>query len=173
MSKAASNKNRQLLILRHGKSDWCTDTGDFYRPLKKRGVESAKNIGYWLNNQQLIPDIIITSPAIRALTTSQYVATAIGITDIEQDASIYEASLSQLLRLLADISNEYKTTMIVGHNPGFEELLLHLCEVDEVFYKGYKLMVTASLAIINMPDNWQRLDRHCSELVDLVRGGDL
>ena len=173
MAKNCEHAKRQLIIMRHGKSDWDVDVENFYRPLKKRGVESAQKIGYWLNDQQLIPDIIIASPATRALATSEHVAAAIGMTDIEQDARIYEASLSQLLSVLADIPTEYRRPMIVGHNPGFEELLLHLSKVDDSFYKGYKLMTTAAIAILNMPDDWQQLDRYCGELVDVVRGGDL
>lgn len=173
MAKNSEHAKRQLIIMRHGKSDWDADVEDFYRPLKKRGVESAQKIGHWLNDQQLISDIIIASPATRALATSEHVAAAIGMTDIEQDARIYAASLSQLLSVLADIPTEYRRPMIVGHNPGFEELLLHLSKVDDRFYKGYKLMTTATIAVLNMPDDWQQLSHHCAQLLNLVRGRSL
>ena len=171
MSK--SGENRQLLIMRHGKANWEIDIDDLQRPMTERGVEEAKNIGQWLNQQPLHPDIIISSNASRALATSQQVAEAMGILDIKQDARIYNASLSQLLQVLADISSEYKRPMIVGHNPGFEDLLLHLADVGEQFYKDGSLFTTGTVAVLNMPDDWQQLDRQCGELVDVVRGGSL
>jgi phosphohistidine phosphatase len=180
MSESNSN-GRQLLIMRHGKSDWEMDIDDMQRPLKKRGIEEAGNIGHWLNEQALHPDIIISSPAARALATSQQVADIIGITEIEQDARIYENTLAQLLEVLADIPADVKRnipadikrTMIVGHNPGFEDLLLHLAEVNGSFYKDGKLMTTGTVAILNMPSNWQQLDRKSGELVDIIRGGSV
>jgi len=89
--EAIMNNDRQLLILRHGKSDWAVDVDDFYRPLKKRGVESAQKIGHWLSGQSLFPDIIISSPARRALATANEVADIVGISEIVQDERIYEA----------------------------------------------------------------------------------
>ena len=168
-----TGKHRQLLIMRHGKADWEMEVDDLQRPLKKRGIEESEKIGQWLNDQALHPDIIISSTASRALATSQQVAEAMGLSDIKQDARIYNASLSQLLLVLADISSEYKRPMIVGHNPGFEDLLLHLADVGERFYKGSKLMTTGTVAILDMPDDWQQLDRQCGEVVDVVRGGSL
>ena len=167
------NNNRQLLIMRHGKANWEIDIDDLQRPMTKRGIEEAKNIGQWLNNQPLHPDIIISSTASRALATSKQVAEAMGISDIKQDARIYNASVSQLLMVLAEIPAEYKRPMIVGHNPGFEDLLLHLADVGERFYKDNKLMTTGTVAVLNMPDEWQQLDRQCGELVDVICGGSL
>ena len=171
MSK--NNAHRQLLILRHGKSDWNAAVEDFYRPLKKRGVESAQKIGHWLNSQQLHPDIIISSPATRALVTANEVAVIIGASEVIQDERIYEASLRQLLEVLSDIHTEYKRPMLVGHNPGFESLLLHLSTVDDRFYQDWKLLTTGTVAVLNMPDDWQQLDKHCAQLLDLVRGRSL
>jgi len=173
MSQSNEKKGRQLLIMRHGKANWEMEIDDLQRPMTERGIEEAKNIGHWLNDQPLHPDIIISSTASRALATSKQVAEAMGISDITQDARIYNASLSQLLVVLADISTEYKRPMIVGHNPGFEDLLLHLAEVGEQFYKDGSLFTTGTVAVLDMPNKWQQLDRQCGELVNVVRGGSL
>lgn len=61
----------ELLLLRHGKSDWSTGDDDFHRPLKDRGKHAAQRIGVWLAQQKRIPDIIISSPAERALNSAQ------------------------------------------------------------------------------------------------------
>ncbi|MCW8831215.1 MAG: histidine phosphatase family protein [Gammaproteobacteria bacterium] len=171
MSKGS--KNRKLFIMRHGKANWEMDVDDLKRPLTERGVDEAKNIGHWLGNHGYRPDIIFTSNATRALTTSGYVAEGVGTSRIKQDARIYNASVEQLLVVLADIPTDIKRPMIVGHNPGFEDLLLRLANVGEHFYKGDKLMTTGTVAVLNMPDDWQQLNQQCGELVDVIRGGSL
>ena len=91
---------KELLLLRHGKSDWNTDTTDFYRPLNNRGKLSAERMGKWLDEQQLIPDLIISSPATRAFTTAEIVCSAIEVDShsIRIEKGIYEASLSDYAR---------------------------------------------------------------------------
>lgn len=173
MSEINENSKRQLLIMRHGKADWEAKVDDLQRPMTERGVEEAKNVGRWLNQQKLLPDIIISSNASRAIATSKLVAEAMGITDIAQDARIYNASVETLFEVLADIDTQYKRAMIVGHNPGFEYLLLHLAEVAESFYKAGSLFTTGTVAVLNMPDDWQQLDRQCAQLLDIARGADL
>ncbi|MDH5613317.1 MAG: histidine phosphatase family protein [Gammaproteobacteria bacterium] len=168
-----TNKYRQLLILRHGKANWEMKIDDIERPMTAAGVIEAKNIGHWLHNQALYPDIIISSTADRALATSRQVADVLCISSITQDARIYNASLAQLLVVLADIPAEYKRPMIVGHNPGFEELLLHLAKIGENYYKDGGLMSTGTVAVVNMPNDWRKLERQCGELVELARGGGL
>ena len=70
--------HKELLLLRHGKSDWNTDSTDFYRSLNKRGKLNALQMGEWLNEQNLVPNLIISSPAIRAITTAEIVCEAMG-----------------------------------------------------------------------------------------------
>ena len=62
---------RELLILRHGKSDWEAGTDDFHRPLKDRGKRGAQRVGVWLLQQGLLPDHVVSSPAERAIVTAE------------------------------------------------------------------------------------------------------
>ena len=173
MNQINENPCRQLLIMRHGKANWEMKIDDLQRPMTERGEQEARNIGQWLKDQPLLPDMILSSTASRALATSQYIADIIGTAEIKQDARIYNASLPQLRVVLSEIPAEYKRPMIVGHNPGFEDLLLHLAEVGENFYKEGSLMTTGTVAVLNMPDEWQQLDRQCAQLMDIIRGGSL
>ena len=65
---------RELILMRHGKSDWSKPLSDYKRPIKKRGYREAESIGRWLKEQGLLPDLIISSPAVRARETAQTVA---------------------------------------------------------------------------------------------------
>ena len=148
--------NKELLLLRHGKSDWGMDTDDFDRPLNNRGKRNAQQIGEWLEEHNLTPDLIISSPAIRALTTAEIVCEAIGlpVQSIQTEKNIYEAGLSDLRQVLLDIPDSITRLLLVGHNPGFEYLLSYLAPNipdDE------KRMSTATLAYLKLDSQWSFL----------------
>ena len=96
--------SRQLLVLRHGKSDWSVDVSDFERPLKKRGKKAAQRMGAWLQQQDLVPDYIMSSPAERALNTAEKLTKAMGLTanQVHYDSRLYVAELKDLQAVLAD-----------------------------------------------------------------------
>lgn len=171
--KNKQSQGRQLLILRHGKSSWDTEETDFDRPLIKRGIEAAQKIGHWLVNEDLLPDLVISSPATRAIATATEVASITGVSEITKDERIYEATVAELLQILPGIPEAYERPLIVGHNPGLEGLLLYLSTVPEYLYKDWKLLTTGTIAVLNMPDNWKQLDEECAQLVDLIRGRTL
>ncbi|HWQ82999.1 MAG TPA: histidine phosphatase family protein, partial [Anaerolineales bacterium] len=82
---------KKLLILRHAKSSWDhPDLADIDRPLNKRGLRDAPRIGHWLKHQELVPDVIASSPADRAKTTARLVAEACGFSQpVKQVADFY------------------------------------------------------------------------------------
>ncbi len=168
-------QTRKLLIMRHGKSDWSTDTGDFERPLKKRGIKAAKKIAYWLsNNAHYKPDVVISSPAERALSTASIVAEMLpGQVELELDDRIYEASVEQLLQVLSELPDDINCPLLVGHNPGLESLLLYLAEVPGDYYKDWKLLTTGTLAIIKIPVAWNAISEKSGQFKNLIRGRDL
>lgn len=166
---------RELLLLRHGKSDWSVGVDDFYRPLKDRGKRAAQRIGVWLAQQKLVPDVIISSPAERALVTAEKACKAMGngAQDIQQQERIYEAALGDLLKVLADCPADAGRVMLVGHNPGLEELLEWLV-IDRVpVPEDGKLLPTATLARLQMPADWGTLIAGCAQLHSITRPGSL
>lgn len=162
---------RQLLILRHAKSDWSNNLADFDRPLAARGWSNAEQMGLWLHQQQLIPDFIISSPANRAQQTTEVVTEPLGVkhSDIHFDASLYEASLNDLFKVLAQIPDHGQRVLLVGHNPGFDQLLAYLSDIENALTDDGKLMTTCALALLNMPNNWSQLAPGCAELVSITR----
>jgi phosphohistidine phosphatase len=167
--------NRQLLILRHGKSDWSAGTDDFNRPLKKRGKRGAKVIAKWIRDQGLAPDLVISSPATRAIDTARRVMAALDkdAAGIETDERVYEATVEQLLGVLGDCSPDAKRVMLVGHNPGLEELLLYLVPTPPMIPEDGKLMPTAALACLTMPDDWRSLSDGSARLLHLIKPASL
>ncbi|MEN8106613.1 MAG: histidine phosphatase family protein [Pseudomonadota bacterium] len=162
---------RELLLLRHGKSDWNTGVDDYHRPLKDRGKRGAQRIGVWLAQQKMVPDLIVTSSAERALVTAQKACKAMGRGDegIQQDKRIYAADIDELLAVLGDCPDTAGRVMLVGHNPGLEELLVWLASAAVPAPEDGKLLPTATLARLKMPADWRALIAGCARLDSITR----
>ena len=166
----------QLLLMRHAKSSW--DTGaptDFERPLAKRGRKAAVRIGGWLKARALIPDQIISSPAERARQTTLAVADVLEIDagQLRWEPKIYDASRAQILSLIRACAEPLQRVMLVGHNPGFEELLEWLCAGQTPAPRDGKLMPTAAVAMLELESDWREVTRASASLINLVRPRDL
>ena len=119
---------RTLYLLRHAKSSWKDDSlADFDRPLKGRGRDAAERIGKRLASEKLKDAVLICSPAARTRETAEIVLKHSRLRlDQRFDERIYEASLRDLLQVVSEIPDDRQTAMMIGHNPGFEELLAFL-----------------------------------------------
>jgi phosphohistidine phosphatase len=167
---------RELLIFRHGKSDWGGDAlSDFDRPLARRGRKAVKRMASWLREQELLPQRILSSPAERARQTALRLCRHGGIPEarIHWHGAIYGADLGALLDVLANAPGQEPLTMIVGHNPGLEELLEHLAGQTIEAPIGSPALPTAALARLSMPDDWQRLESGSARLISINRPRDL
>jgi phosphohistidine phosphatase len=163
---------RELLILRHAKSDW--DTGaatDFDRPLSTRGQQDAPRVGRFLAGQGLVPDYIVSSPARRAKQTVIAVCAEmdIGTEQINWDSRIYHASSGALLDVLNECPEGAQRVLIAGHNPGMEILLQNLCNHEITLPDDYKLMPTGTVARMEILSQWKTLEGHLARLLSLTR----
>jgi phosphohistidine phosphatase len=160
---------KKLLLLRHAKSSW-DDAGlaDFDRPLNGRGRKAAPLVGDLMRERQLRPDLVISSPAARARETVALVLEASGMkTELRYDERIYEATAGQLLAVINGVENDKQEVMLVGHNPGFENLLERLT--------GETLRVpTAALALVALDaDSWAEVGARGGRLEWLVKPKEL
>ena len=119
---------RTLYLLRHAKSSWKDVTlPDFDRPLKDRGRKAAKRIGKHLAQEKLSDPLVLCSPALRTRETAEIVLKHANVgVEVSFVERIYEASLRDLLQVVSEIPDEKQVAMMIGHNPGFEELLAYL-----------------------------------------------
>ena len=144
---------KTLLVLRHAKSSWSDPTlDDHERPLNERGRRDAPRMGDLVREYGLIPDLVISSDAVRAQLTAEAVAEAARYAgEILFDQRLYIASPADILSLLQTVRENAETIMIVGHNPGLEELVEHLTGERQD-------LPTATLAQIALPiDRWRDL----------------
>ena len=142
---------RILYLLRHAKSSWADATlRDFDRPLKKRGREAAERVGLRMASENLSNPLIICSPAVRTRETAEIVLTSAKL-NVEPrfDERIYEASLRELVQIVTEIADDRDVVIMIGHNPGFEELLSFLTG-------EYRRMPTCALAKVGIGDvSWK------------------
>ncbi len=169
--------SRKLLLLRHAKSSRDSDVlDDFERPLARRGVKGTSSIAGWMRNREMFPDFIITSPAVRAQQTTWRICDLLALPAeaAHPDQRLYLADPATLFEVLAGIPVTVRLPMLVGHNPGLDELLRYLCGDDELpRTTSGKLMSTATIAVIELPEDWNALSVQCGRLIELVRPKEL
>ncbi len=161
--------NRELWLLRHGKSDRDVVMDDFDRPLKKRGKQAARRVGAWMKREGLMPAIILSSPANRAISTAALVCAAMGgdKVKVKQDNRLYFQGVAQLKKVLSECPSDAGRVLLVGHNPDLEALLLDLVGESNVPDVD-KLLPTAAFARIAMPNEWHSLDAGCARLLSIT-----
>lgn len=122
---------KTLLILRHAKTQPDAPHGDRARELKERGHRDAAAIGVHLRSEIGPPDAIVTSDAVRARQTAEIVATQLGFGQpLSIEPRIYAAGVDTLLDVVRELPDEANFVILVGHNPGFEELAAALSGQD-------------------------------------------
>ncbi len=144
---------KSLLLLRHAKSSWKDlNLDDHDRPLNKRGKRNAPRMGRLMKEKGLLPDLIITSTAKRARKTAVKAARAADFQgEIIQAAKLYHAEPEEMLQVLGTLGRGPASVMLVGHNPGMEELLNMLHGRDEEMPTGALAHLEAKL------DDWNEL----------------
>ena len=150
---------KTLYLLRHAKSSWKDKTlPDHERPLNSRGRKAAETMSSFLKQERVKPDLILSSSAVRARETVDIMMRSVmrGI-ELRFDERIYGAPLEKLMEVVTQIDKEAHSALLVGHNPGLEELLQTLTGKTET-------MPTAALAKITFKTSvWN----------NIVKGGAL
>ena len=154
---------KTLLLLRHAKSSWGDSSAkDFDRTLAPRGIADAPRIGRALQLKGPLPDLILSSPAVRATQTVEAVVKAAGLVSPQFDDTIYGASKAELLEIVRHIPDGSSCAMLVGHNPGFEELVSRLTDTSQE-------MPTAALACVELDcERWSDVDYGAGKLAWLI-----
>ncbi|MFT5122966.1 MAG: phosphohistidine phosphatase [Kiritimatiellia bacterium] len=115
---------KRITWVRHAKSSWAEDEQrDHDRPLNKRGLHDAPEMGRRLAAREVQPDVVISSSAVRAMTTARLVVEALGLdpTSIKAEPRMYLADVDKMLGVLAELPPEVGHAMIFWHNPGITD----------------------------------------------------
>lgn len=160
---------KELWLLRHAKSDRNVDVSDIDRPLKKRGKRDAKNIGVWLKNQHLIPDALLSSPAVRAIETVKIIYEQLQVDGlvIQEDSRLYATGIEELKMVLSSCPETTQKVLLVGHNPELENLLIHLVGA-QALPDTEKLFPTSALVRLSLSCAWGELQTGCAQLLSIT-----
>ncbi|MGH9943251.1 MAG: SixA phosphatase family protein [Pyrinomonadaceae bacterium] len=137
---------KTLLLLRHAKSSWDDPAlRDFDRPLNARGHKAAPLMGWYLRQRQIELSLVVCSLAQRAKETAElfFAAARLNHVELRFDARIYDAAPSDLMRVISEFDDGAECVLLIGHNPGLEEILQRLTG-------EFRRMPTASLAHIEL-----------------------
>jgi phosphohistidine phosphatase len=168
-----------LTLFRHAKSSWDDSVPrDFDRPLNKRGEKAAVTMGTWVKRTGLTFDHVVASPAVRVIETiDQFVKGTAQRLEPNWDRRIYLASSATLMDVLRDQSDEHRSVLMVGHNPGLEDLVLDLCPDDgtsPLRASVWEKYPTAAIARMELNVNhWSELERGLGHLTHFIRPRDL
>jgi phosphohistidine phosphatase len=158
--------------MRHAKSSWDDpDLPDRLRPLAPRGVRAARAMGRHLRAVGVAPDLVLCSPARRAVQTWEGVAPGVPPdTAVEIDEAIYHAEGDELLARLRDVPSEIGSVLVVGHNPGLQDLAADLVGAGDPALRERLLtkVPTGALATLEVPREWHVLKWGAASLVAFV-----
>ena len=171
---------KTLTILRHAKSGWDAPVErDFDRPINARGRRGAELIGQYVRRNTWPIDRIIASPAVRVTDTLDVFLPAAGLDDLEPhwDRRIYLASAATLMDVIREAARDADHLMLVGHNPGLEDLILMLALADKddpLRSAVDEKLPTAALARLDLAiDGWRAIKVGVGKMTHFVRPRDL
>ena len=164
----------ELYILRHCKSDWNGNQRDKERPLAKRGIKDAGRMGRWMKQNEYVPATILCSSAVRTRQTTQLVCEHLGCDEhnIRYLSELYLASSSTLLSIINENRDASGPIMLVGHNPGMDDIVSYLANRDIPLTDKGKLMTTGCLARFRLPPAEQE-QHHQAELLSITRPSEI
>jgi phosphohistidine phosphatase len=124
---------KKLLLVRHAKATHETGFADFERPLKPSGLQDAAVMAGRLKETGHVPQILVTSPALRTISTANVLSQHLEVPNAEEILEIYEADQSDLIDIISQLNDRYDFIGLVGHNPGIGQVLYYLTgEVRDV-----------------------------------------
>jgi phosphohistidine phosphatase len=157
-SRKAAAGTRRLTLVRHAKSDWSLPgQQDWDRVLNKRGQQDAPEMARRLRSRKLKPDLILTSPAVRALSTASIMARElkVPVEHIAQDERLYLAEADAIVEVVRELGGDARHVMVFAHNPGITECANRLSAGEQIDNMPTCAVFTACFRL----DDWARLDR--------------
>jgi phosphohistidine phosphatase len=167
---------KTLTLLRHAKSGWNDPIKrDFDRPLNPRGRRAARVVGREMRSLGLSFDRIVASPARRVIETIEEVALAFGPLAPDYDQRVYLASVATLVELVHETPDAIERLLLVGHNPGLEELALFLAGSEGALRAEVQIKYpTSTLSEIELPvEHWSEAAEGQGRIQRFIRPRDL
>jgi phosphohistidine phosphatase len=168
---------RVLYVARHAKSSWSHERlDDRSRPLSERGRRAAALVADAFSTRQIHPALVLASPARRVQETVEALAPVLGgATVVRTDERIYGADVGDLLDVLREVPAEVPSVLLVGHNPGVEDLVLDLAgnDASPLVARVEAKFPTGAVAVMRIEGPWLGLGAGGGVLDELILPRDL
>jgi phosphohistidine phosphatase len=166
---------KRVYLLRHAKSSWKDAAlSDHDRPLAGRGRRAAIAMSGHLRDQGVEPQLVLCSTARRARETLARIEPALGRAEVRVERQLYGASAGALLARLRQLPAELESVLVIGHNPGLQELALELARPTPTVEGLTSKFPTGALATLELPSgSWRELGPGTALLVGFMRPRDL
>ncbi len=166
--------SKTLILIRHGEADWGLD--DYNRPLTERGHRQAAQAGKWLLEQGVVPQMMVSSAALRTRQTTTWVSDSLGekAPTASLDERLYLCPPSALMTAINNVPPAVDSLMLVGHNPGIEDAAAQLMRQDSAYEAAMEIsygFAPASVAVFEVLGQWDELVAGEAKLV-AFRGFD-
>ncbi len=149
---------KKLMLIRHAKASQNSDYKDFERPLKSSGREDAVIMAERLNTRNIIPQVIVSSPALRAESTANIFAEHLILPKPQTDMLIYDAKRGDVLKVINNFPNEYDFIALAGHNPDMSQTIYDMTG-------QHKDVPTCTVALIEFDiDDWKLVSSNTGTL---------
>jgi phosphohistidine phosphatase len=164
-------RDRTVILLRHAKSSWSDSTvADIDRPLAPRGERAARKLAKYIRRKTIRPALVLCSPSLRTRQTLEAVESSLGkCCAVEVVPQLYAASEQELLERLQALPDSVRSVMLIGHNPGLQNLALVLASRGADLPQLEEKFPTGALATLVVPgESWAALSPGEAELVEYV-----
>ncbi|MBK0380876.1 SixA phosphatase family protein [Mucilaginibacter segetis] len=150
---------KKLLLIRHAKATHESGYIDFERPLTPEDLQEAEVMASRLRAEGIFPDILVSSPALRTLSTANIFTQIMQLPKANTDKRIYDASENTLMEVVSELPDNYSFIGLVGHNPGFSQIFYLLCNC-------IKDTPTCTVAVIEFDaDSWNDVEPYTGKLI--------
>ncbi len=168
MTSSKDPKRRHIVVIRHAKSSWDDPSiADHDRPLSNRGRKALALLRDHIAGLGLRPDLVLCSSSRRTRETLDGIRPALGRKlRVELNPELYEAGTEQLVRVLRHLDAEVATVYLIGHNPGFADLVDLLAADTSIGGAGVEKFPTAAVAVLSVKGPWSALPQPAGASLD-------
>ena len=162
---------RTLVVVRHAKAEQSHPQGDYARELAPRGVADAQELGRWLAEEDLLPDLVLSSPAARARQTTEQLLAGAGVPDVEVwgGRGLYDGGAARVLEAVREVPDDVTTLWVVGHQPVMGIVTAALADPQASDRRSVDAVEdhfpTASCAVLTTDVAWEALQAGQARLV--------
>lgn len=162
---------KNLILMRHAKSDWSGNVDDFERVLTKRGQKNCQALRTWFTENKIKPDVALVSSAKRTQLTFELIfgTPEIRPVSIQYQETLYEGDSAQIIQTIRKVASTHNTILVIAHNPSISQAAYSLCMLGQK--ESLSIFPTGAFAMLSFPK--PKFEYNSGELIHFISGQTL